>query len=985
MKPRELAWVVVVFATATSCRISPLPDPATGLGHEAVVNSAVLNEQIGRVFVESDGLWAFMGKEGTSYDAYQPGDLVAFGDLDEQSRHLFVVIEVARWGVRLQRLDADPIQGRTAGALVPLSQLDRATGARWGFCAGADELRTAKCLDQQPQGTRWWVYEVSADGRVGGADTDRGTTSQAGTLPVSLRGQVSVGPHGRDIVGVDLPSSWIAVASATPGARPTRPRIVVDPGCTNVGSPHRDALDAQWMTATVTPPTGPLETSAEAVRHGADAIVWCSGGQARVAVPTLYRPRLPVAGRGFDLPPMFGTTPIVVPSAAIGATDWIARLGAALATGDFPTADYLAETISRRFDGNRPLDRVMVDSMAAVASGGRPEAAARMGAWATRLQWNPKNSAAWQIGMASVESAIGNRKAAITRTATLTNVLDRSGDADRRAWVAYFWAISEIGARGALGDYTSAFEDRVDLVLAARAEAARASDQPLVGLRPDFEANNALELWKALAGELGELGCDADRCAADSYGRLWAEGEVAAEDLSRVRRIHLRPGYRANSAGDDLLASLRALVSVYPLVDDDDADDHLRIVTATAVGWIRGGCAGNHAPTVGLDLLHRDGVDAHLRTEAPRPMDTTLVWLATRGVAAACSDTEGLAAAASQLANDIGTSTTVPAELLALHIEKATPTELVNVLETATKFAVEHEHGERCASWTVALASAYADAGEFERALRWIRAAARCDVSKRQSIDLVSAYLNFQRTASTSAGFGDETTRALREIAHVDVPRDACVGVRELDYRLIGALPAPERNLAARMRITAARTGEDLSLVTANDRLAIAREHLASVVTLFDSRSFPEAAMTLGFARDTFEAVGHEVGLARVRWLDQTLFAGQGAKVAAGDAAFGKVGYAPLRSKKSLSEVATEGDRDARLAIALLNDDVKVAQLLSTDATPALCEPRPRRTRNVMIDRVDGKLQPTRPRDGGPKIELIEPGTPSNEPVDDLD
>lgn len=963
MKSTTKLCVLTLAVAASACRIAAAPDPSSGLGPVAKVFAPVVDEQIGQLFTEPDGLWAFRTTQTSRSDAYEVGRLVVFGDEEEKARHLFAVIDRYEWGVRMQRLDADPVAGRTEGTLFPITQLDAATGKRWGFCAGDGALSAAECLGQGPPGTRWRIYELEADTLViSERNEDRGT------LPIELRGQVAVGPFGRDVLAIEPPTRWLAVPGANAFRRPTRPRIVVANGC-ELGSEHRDALDAQWIRADIKAPKDPLQTSSEAVRLGADALVWCDKAGARVAVPTLYRPRIVVAGRDFELPPMFGVRPVEIGAGARPATDFIARLGAALATGDYATADYVAEQLARRFDFKRPLDRVLVDSMSAIADGGRPEAAARMGLWSTRLQWNPKNSAAWQIGMASIEASLGNRQAAIARTAGLTGVLDALGDEERGAWVAYFWAVSQIRARGATRDYLEPFENFRPLVLAARAQAATDN---VDALRGEFESAGAMDVWAALAGTITPLKCETDNCAADVYGRLWMGGDVPAAALSRVGHTHLRPGYKPRESSKDALVTLRDLVAVYPLVDDDLTNDVLQAATDSAVAWVRATC-----DTAGHDDALRElrevGIDADLRTPNPRPMDATMVWLATRGVTAACGDTPTLASASVDLADEIGVAT-VPAELLALHIDRAAGGDLLNVLETATSFAIEHEHGDRCATWTVALASAYADAGEFERARDWIQNAARCDVTERQSIDLVSAYLNFQRTSTTSADFGTATRDALRALAHVDVPKDACVGVRELDYKLIGALPDTERTLARRLQIPPAKPNESLSLVTADDRLNIAREHFADVIAALDVRDFPKAAGSLEHARSSFEGVGHEIGIARVRFLESLLFAGNAKGIAKAEVKFEKIGFEPLRKKGVFTELATT-NADAKLALALLRDDVATAQPLVKTArnSKSLCEPSPRKMRNVLIDRVDGELQNTRPRDEGPEIELVDP------------
>lgn len=970
----ETILLVLGALTLSACHMAPAPDPAAGLGPQAKIFAPVLEEEIGELFVDSDGLWAFKTSDAARIADYSVGQLVAFTDLDDEKRHLFAVVATDVWGLRLQRLDTEPVDGKTAGTLTRVSPMAPENAVDFGFCTGSGDPAQSDCLRGGRVGTRWWLYPLDTDAQLAVSERPRVADRARPTLPIELTALVSVSALGVDVLAPETPGAWLAIPGPVT-VRATRPRIVSAPGC-NLASEFRDALDADWLEADFTAPTNAVEISARAYETAADALVWCDSQSSYVAVPSLYRPRLAIPGRGFSVPPILGARVIELRGSAVAATDWVARLGAAIATGDFATADFIAEQLVRRSGKSRRIDEVLVNSMMAVAAGGRPEVAARLGQYATRLEWNPENSPAWLIGMTLVENNLGNTKSAIARTAELPDLLDRLADEDLRGWVIYFWTLEEMAPRTRAGEIFDRLDGYPTLALLARAQMARRlTPEKLQALKPKMESAGAGSLYAALSGKAEPLKCHSKPCAADSYGRLWASGEVDAGSLSRVARIELRPGYHLEESaqGEDPLDRLAKIVSVYPLIDEQERQPALDAATEAGLAWVRASCADPKREVPADDAkrlrtLRREGIDAALRMEdwQSHPIDATMSWLAIRGVPAACGSTEKLLDRAIELADNIGTATT-PTRFLALHVDLADPQELPRTLALAAYFAARFERGPYCARWNSALAAAFAQATRYDEAKKYTEATAQCSVADRSNIDLVNAYLNFQRTGSTSPDYAREVRERLQLIVGARITAGVeCVGASAVRYEIAPWLEPDVRELVERLSFKAPAQPEELSIVTASDRLIIARDHLSDTADHLDASEPQQAARSLGFAQDAFAALEHQAGSAQTRWIDEVLFDGRAKEVANKTISFARVRPEPLK-KQSLSELAAVKDSPVEywLAHAILRGESDVVRRLVEDQEiphrPRLCEVPRGAQRGIVLDRRDGELQTVTP------------------------
>lgn len=986
MKSLNAAVCVAMLACFVGCHLEGAPDPKAGLGPRTQVVAPVIEDQLGMLFVDDDGTWVFRTDDPARVESYERGQVVAFGDIDTADRHLFGVIAKHNWGLRLQRLDSERVDDRGSGSLIPLNGFDHETGRRWGFCAGSGSPAEADCLRESPPGTRWRLYPLE-EARLVVDEVPMASRKRAPVLPVELIGLVAVGTLDTDVLG-DVRGDWFAVPTA-PLPRPTHPRIAVDPACGEslIGGP---SLDATWVVAEINDPEHPIETSSEAYRLGADTLVDCDAKNVRISVPGLYRRRLPVPGQDHAVGPLLAAGHIELRRGSVDTARLVARLGGAIATGDWASADFWNERLARHAS-TRTIDTVLVDSMASVAQGGRPEAAAYTGRYAIRLDWNPETSPAWQFGMAAVEEALGNKKNAIVRATKIPDAIDRSGDDVLHGWFAYFWALGELTNRDTVGETLEALKDHPEFRMIATATLARRTggERSLDQTRQDFVDAGAGALHDALAGRDVAMSCDR-KCAPDVYGRIWAAGSVEPQALSRVPRIDLRPGYRLGERpeGEAPMKTAARLLAVYPLLDEADQRETLQQMVDATLAWTDATCSPtletpSEQPADDLTTLRRLGVDAALRMTdwKSHPIDATMAWLAIRGVPAACSSTAELVARSRELADNIG-SASVPARFLELHLKKTPDERLPNVLAGAASFATDFERGQRCVDWNLALAAGLAEARRFEDARPWLEATARCDVIQRETIDLVAAYLNFERTAAISSDFGRKVRARLARVVHASVADDRCVATQSLKYRLTPELPETIRGLVARLDFEPRPTEGELQVVTATDQVATALENLQDTSKRLDAREWVDAAKSLGWARDRFETVEHEVGLARVRWLDEYLFGGEQERVASGAVKpEERLPGVLLEKKAKFSEVAAAANAPAalRLAHALISSDADaIAKLASKDIVhrEELCAaPSPRPEGSIVLDRREGVLRA--PDEGGPSS----PGQPPKEEV----
>ena len=955
--PRTRCLLLALVASLSACRIDVAPDPSAGLGPTARVLAPVLNEEIGALHLAADGLWAFRPKEKSRLATYEVGQVVAYGDVEEQSRHLFAVTEKHSWGLSLQRLDVDPVEQKGEGAFVPLSTPDANSGDRWGYCVGSGDPATSDCLEKARPGTRWYIYPLNeADRVVVTRERRPNATAPPRHLPVPLVGIVAVGALGTDAHLGEVPARWLAV----PGPvlpRPTVPRIAVHSSCRDTVADPR-ALDAAWLFVDTKPADHPVQVSAAAFEHGTDAFVACESGRARLWIPGLYRRRVDVPGRGFSAPPFLAAGPQDLGTARAEIVRLAARLGSAISTGDFATADYYAERLSRTSNA-REVDELLLRSMPAVADGGRPEAAVALGLHATRQEWNAENSAPWVWGMSIAEDTLGAANRAIVRTQTLSEVLDRSGDDLMRGWFVYFWAVEELKKRESAGEVLNTLEAHPLYLLAVRADAARRGGaEGFASLEPEFDRHGARPLLRALAGEDVALPCEGALCVPDVYGRIWAAGHADPLALSRVGKIDLRPGYRVPEQIDDPMAALRTVLAAYPLFQDDDRNAAVDEATQAATQWVGTRCLSGEDATAEISALVRLGIDAALRMEdwQTHPFDATMAWLAIRGIPAACESPDSLSERAAELAENVG-SATVPAELLSLWVEHSSGDALRRVLDLGAKYAAKYERGQRCMDWNLALAVANVRASRFDDAAERVDATAACRASDRFEVDLVSAYLNFQRTSTISPDFERRVRERLALVVHEKPDATPCFGAGQLDYHLLPSMSETVAELVRRLPPTPTPPDDELRVVTASDRLSNARESLVEVAQHLDAGRAVDAAKALGHAAESFDALGHAVGRSRVRWVDQTLFGGRATEVAAGQLE-PKNALPPTLRKKTLSQALADAkpSPDLELAHAILTgDETKIRAL--TDAPSArstfrrFCEAPDERPSGTVIDR----------------------------------
>ncbi len=949
MKTRTLSVAVLVTASV-GCHVTGAPDPQAGLGPTATVRSPIADDEVGNLHLEESGLWAYIPKRTAESAAFVEGQLVAFQPTKDGPRHLFAVVEVDAWGVRLQRLDTEPVELNQEGSFFGLRAPGESLGEQWGFCI-VDGSTSSECLRDAPPGTRWHLYRYDDDS-FEVAKRNR-QTGRLRHLPVALDDIVAVGSLGTDDLAPGT-GRFVAVRSA-PRPRPTLPRIVAEPGCPSDETWTRQELPAYGDL------THPAHIEAAAWTAAADVLVRCDGDRATLFVPTLFRPGIEIAGETFDAAPLLGVVPTEV---SLEAAPLAARAAGAIATGDWTSADLWLDRLVREHTDS-DVDSMVLNAMSAIAAGGRPEAAVAAGAWAARKDWNPATSAAWILGMGTAERELGSQKGAFVRTRQLPELLDRSGNETLRGYLMFHRVRQRLQGRDTVGDLLEKLEPYPLYRLLARAEfAARTSPGQLGVLAAEFDAKGARPLLDILTATDVAMPCPSTGCIADVYGRFWASGALEPEALSRVGLSLHRPGYVASrvAEGDDW-KTLRSLVALYPLVDAEERADTVDLARASAERAIAASC-GKTAPAQQLGELRRIGIDAALRMEDWEllPLDATMAWLAIRGVPAACDSPEELVARASELAERIGASS-VPAALLDLWVERATSEDFARVLESAASYASRYERGGRCASWNLALAARAAVDGRIEDARRYMSATDPCQGERRGDLDIVHAYLNFQKTGRVSADFDEGVRTRLAQIVHQKPdPNETCVGASQLEYHLLPILPEETAELVMRLPPDPAPVSDDLTIVDANDRLLGATESLADVRTAAVVADWKRAAAKLGHANEALAFLGHATGIARVRLVDDVMFAGQAAKIAAGEVEATDVMPAALVGRRGSYEdwVAPESPEPRVVDAILRGDEAELRAVVEASQTPRIsqfCKAPDRTPRGTVLDRTDEGLE----------------------------
>ncbi len=748
-------FALLLFAfVLTACAHSLAPTEDELLTKPVEIVAPVLDEELGALSLMDDGRWAYkIGKDAVEPE-WDVGQVVGFGGVDEQRRHLFVILSKHPWGAFLQRLDAAPIATDRKGSLIPVTQFHRQVLRRWQFCAGKGDPTQHPCITESQAG-RYDIYPTNGERvRLQNDDGDQIL------LPAHRIAQVHWSSLGPDLLG-EVEGAWIAVPRASVG-RPTHSIVVADPSCRGL---RTESTQHTKVIVGEAPAKGGLYAAeAAAWSAGVDAFARCDGDVVEWIVPGLARRGWSRLDGNYVGPFLTAFSTTKLPKSTW--SDALAWAGF-LATGDLAAADFYAERVLRR--EGQSIANFGRDTMQASVESGRVESAVRQGSQGTSAAWNRENDPRWGLGMAAVEDALGLSREFAERQSTLQERAKRTSDDAVLAAIAWYKAIEDLnGPAGysaleslnkALGDeqlktlrpamvWEAARLGHLNLNRAVDATSLDGDESAF--LRAVFKTDAPLPCDESSGGS------PSDECVLDVYGRRFLTAKLDDDLVPRLTRVgtaRWAPGYSLRLPEVNSPALLVAMLSY--------AEDRQQVER----GLVRFAVDCENSPGEALSLARE------------RPGAAGAAWFLGPGHLAYCRGLSDLIEASREwisasreesVSRRAVSSRMVVAKMRTMNDGREMTPGAAFLAELAAPTA-------SCERWNVALGVAHLRAGRADEANSFTETALACPTMNGSATRL-AAFINFDRTRSVSASFEPEVRKAVELASRQIVPGDACIG-----------------------------------------------------------------------------------------------------------------------------------------------------------------------------------------------------------------
>lgn len=911
-------WLVCVAVTgcalATSCSWTQTPGESDKFPVTWEIQEPTRTVADADLFLTESGVWAYKPRERSDFEpAFAPGE-VAVVDT-EGADHIFAVVDVARWGYRLQRLDDRPLQSPMTAELRAVTVDDARRRNDLCWVASPDAMDSA--CDFSYRHRRWHLFEST-----NAADID---PDSAGEQPVAVAGNYGdVGrtdafPVVRDaLAGGDALSTWVEASPDTGASGPLlavrahsrlestrRATVAGDTSCqkelSGTDLVRVRSADLVSEHAALLNAPHPITVEDLAIRTGADAIVSCDGDRIDLLTPMVTRPLLRTDDGQPLAPPTFGLEARPLHEAADTAHVPWARAAALAAVGDAPAASFWIE----RAIAGASLPDFSLSAMSVLASAGLPEQAIRLGNRNTRGAWNPENVPDYLDGLIALFRQFDDHDALQKRLERRYSLASRRFESHRLGW--YIWSDFRLQIADRKSSYGPGYEELIaDLqqegldgwALSVWALLAIGDfDLPIVDDADDLNARyaefDATGFWAAARGESWPTE------APTSWYGLFAEPDAAGELFDRLQTTapgELRSGFSSHFF-TDVTASLTSpeewtayWLAIAPLVPHEELD----AATHSLVQALREQMARNpDSLCASLPMWKARTENAAARARAPildrsrRHWLEFIEWWTDAGLDGLCGTSKQLLAAIDgHTATDNGWMRTVLPLVEDKMLQEPAGNSSLALLQQAADLARQLGADETCSQWNLAMSIGAIRGGHFDAAEDHLISATNCLGSHdplRQTRDVVAGYLDFERGAGRGVvrDGGVESVVAAATRRRVD-DGDVCVGLLPMGFDLDSQLPSSVMRIAGRLDISPAPHGE-FRLRTASTVMDDARAAYLAGIRDIQRGELETAARALSRARADFRRLEHLPGLARIHFLDGVIFDGQVDAIAGGD------------------------------------------------------------------------------------------------------
>ncbi len=641
----------------------------------------------------------------------------------------------------------------------------------------------------------------------------------------------------------------------------------------------------------------PLRVESTALDLGADAIITCDGDAPWVTIPMLTRPLLQGDRNRVLTPASFGLEPRPIKDHAPQLWPLYAT---SVATGDFTTAATALTWIYDTSSLPSSQREMALSSMTVLATQGQPELALRIGDRLTRRAWNSNNIPDYLDGLIAVFSELDQNDERRELIEHRQRSAGRHFNDHRDAW--YRWADIRLRLAEQRDSFGSTYRETIDslqeshqddwaLTIWATLQMA-GIDLPIVDdpddLNPRFQAADASSLWNALrTPSLASVDSVPSTYGWVSPARFLLLDSMEAH-LIATAPTSFKAGFplshlEALAAHDDPSPKRSAmLLGAAPLVADHELLDlaHLSLSNLTS--------DANPRPNELCDNLpawqSRFTLAAH-RSDQPvlspiqRQWVGFLLWWSNEGLGSLCEGPDAFLTTLEAQADRSGPWLATLLPLLENQIIAADTTHSGDFFTRASHLAAASGDKSTCFDWSLGTALWAARQGDFERSEDLSIAASDCmdDSSEaRVARDLVTAYAQFERGGGQSISRDGSIESAINRATGRRLDdHDRCVGTIPMGFRLSDHLPERINRVANAISEDTPEAASPMSLQTASTYMEEGLAFYATARRDLQRGRLVTAAHALEEAYHAFRRIDHLPALARVRFMDQSIFDGR--------------------------------------------------------------------------------------------------------------
>lgn len=617
----------------------------------------------------------------------------------------------------------------------------------------------------------------------------------------------------------ELPSDWIAVPIGHTAPR-TQSRVL-EHGCA-LSNPQMGIVSESFA-----PPQTPIEVENLSFAFGVDAIVHCDGDNITVWTPGILRAALPSPRERMKTTPIASAreTKVTLKKQHHGT---LVAAFAALGSGDFYAVSFHAGQLGRIKDAD--IDEALRALAEVSVSVQEIETGLRLATLGAKGMWNPETDVAWNITRARVEDALGEVGKAQKRWVDLGERAQAQREDSLMGWLLWneFRQRHQKGTQRYQDILSSASGPLSHWKTAILVWLALVEDADSLGAVAPSQRELANHLIESKSGSTRTLSPSSVPQIVDVYGYL--ANASTGEQLARMGDSQYRPGLRYE-ASDDLLKTA-VMTRFFPQARQDIA----RLVLAE----VARGCP---------DAWISQTVEMLSQTEGDEN-----VWSIVNLLEPACKSIDTLFAVNVPASNTADYAQIVDAMLL-----KAPNTQ---TLKRASE--INDLPPEVCQRWRLANTANHIVSGELSVAIESLKSAETCRSNAyADSATGLSLLADFELTLRSRMIDNTAIRERLAEALRQSV--EGCVGTHPLTHDLRPLLHSEIRVYVPTTEVLG--RGESGDLIQASELLKEASQELEVVRQKIAQQQFETVPTELKALEHTFRRLGHQPGLARVRWL----------------------------------------------------------------------------------------------------------------------